>query len=65
MTPGGPVLTKALYDRYDGLMAFEHDNTLYGSFGEFIPVPEDVDWSEHDAEAEAYFSERDAAEMFE
>jgi hypothetical protein len=46
-------------------MAFEHENTLYGSFGEFIPVPEDVDWSEHDAEAEAYFSERDAAEMFE
>lgn len=41
---------------------FEHENTPFGSFGEFEPVPADVDWDEHNAEAEAYFSdEADAA----
>lgn len=37
--------------------AFDHENTVYGSYGEFEPVPADVDWDEHDAEADAYWAE--------
>ena len=32
------------------------DNTPFGSYGEFQPVPDDVDWAAHDAEADAYFA---------
>lgn len=47
---------------------YAHENTIYGSYGEFIPVPEDVDWNAHNAEADAYFKaedERRAADMWE
>jgi len=40
--------------------AFDHENTIYGSYGEFLPVDENVDWSEHDAQAADYFAEMEA-----
>jgi len=35
------------------------DNAMYGSYGAFEPVPDDVDWAAHDAEADAFFAERE------
>jgi hypothetical protein len=41
-------------------MANEHENTPFGSYGEFEPVPDDVDWDAHEAEALEYFETYDA-----
>lgn len=46
-------------------MAFEHENTPFGSYGEFPPAPDDFDWEAQNAEADAYFealAEADYAE---
>ncbi len=43
--------------------AFEHENTPFGSYGEFEPIPADVDWSDHDAEAADYFAAAEAEAM--
>lgn len=40
-------------------MSNTHEETIYGTYGEFEPVPADLDndeaWAEHDAEADAWF----------
>lgn len=41
-------------------MAYEHENTIYGGYGEFEPVPEDVDWAEHDEQGREYFEMQQA-----
>lgn len=41
-------------------MAFEHENTIYGSYGEFEPVSDDVDWAEHDEQSREYFEMQQA-----
>lgn len=41
------------------MTAFEHENTIYGAYGEFEPVPDDYDWAAHEAEADAWFAQYD------
>lgn len=33
---------------YMNTNAFDHENTPFGAFGEFEPVPADFDWAEYD-----------------
>lgn len=36
---------------------FEHENTIYGAYGEFEPWPDEpVDWDEHNAQADEWFA---------